>query len=972
MNRILYTLILAFLLGGFSTGYAQIGNLKNKLKNKTDNLKNKAKDKANDKVKDQTDQVKGKITDKVKSMESDFNATEMSYAVSMTDNAGLFESKGKGKKYASLALELGRVGDGQQNSAEDRAKNYNTAGEILYASNKFWPAEKSFLRAVKIFENNNLKSSKDYAVTISNLGLLYHISGRYAKAEPFTKQALELREKSKSSDPKSYATSVNNLAVLYKDMGKYSEAEDLAKKSVELHKASHGEQSLEYAIALNNQAMLIAALGRGQEAEPIMKKAVDVAKENLKDNSKDIVRFMNNLAFLYQDLKKYELAEQTYLKAIEIKKKRLGDSHPDMARLLNNLASLYMEMGKYDQVEANLKKAMNIYKSKLGKTHPAYASAVNNLGAFYRSQGKYTEAIPLIKEALEIRKTSLGDKHPDYATSLDNLAISYWKSGKIKEAIPVFREMFTNYLYQVENYFPSMSESEKTKFWAKVFPKFQRFNSFAKEAVKIDASVAKDMYNNQLATKALLLNSTNKVKNIILNSGNQSLINDYNKWIDQKEQLAKLYTYSKEDLKEEKINLDSLEKATNNLEKSLSKQSTAFNEAFKPKTYTYSDVKNALSADEAAIEIIQFRIFDKEFSDKVNYAALVLTKSMTQPKVVFIEDGNTLEKGILKLYRKNVKKDRHDATSYESFWKPIAGITPSSVKKIYLSKDGVYNKVNINTLQPAEGKFVIDQTSINVVMNTKDIIKIKQEKLGSSSSKTAVLFGDPNYGMDIVLDRETLGQLPGTKVEVENIDKVLKTSNWKTQVYIQNKAVEEQVKSVKAPSILHIATHGFFLPDLSGVEQDVVFGVELEKAKENPLLRAGLMFAGAEKTVQNLETKEENSSNNGVFTAYEAMNMDLSKTDMVVLSACETGLGEVSNGEGVYGLQRAFQIAGTKSLIMSMWTVSDQATMELMTSFYNKYLKTGDKQAAFIAAQKEIKDKYKLPYYWGAFVLVNN
>jgi CHAT domain-containing protein len=185
---------------------------------------------------------------------------------------------------------------------------------------------------------------------------------------------------------------------------------------------------------------------------------------------------------------------------------------------------------------------------------------------------------------------------------------------------------------------------------------------------------------------------------------------------------------------------------------------------------------------------------------------------------------------------------------------------------------------------------------------------------------------------------------------------------------MQAAATEANIKKTKAPTLLHVATHGYFLADVENREA-TTFGVNLENANDNPLLRSGLLFAGASKTAMGA-TPDLESNDNGVLTAYEAMNLNLQGTDLVILSACETGLGEVKSGEGVYGLQRAFLVAGAEAIIMSLWKVDDAATQALMTNFYTNWLKSRDKQKAFKQAQLQLMTKYKEPYYWGAFVMM--
>jgi CHAT domain-containing protein len=932
--------------------------------------------KARQKVKDQAGKVQNgnlpgnELTDKAKSMmgeqldktRSEYDESNFNYAISFSDNAGLFENKEKGDRNRMLLMDAVAAADKESVSLEEKARNLNNTGEMLYASNKFKGAEVAFKRSIELYTESGNAESKEIALVISNLALLYHTTGRYTKAAELTEQALQLRTRVVPGSPE-LAASINNKAVLYKDMGRFNEAESLIEHAVNISSSTAGKKSLAYVLALNNKAMLFQSIGRNEAAEGMMKESTTIAKELMKESSSNYIKLTINLALLYQDMKKYNEAEAIYLNAIKLKEKKLGKNHPDYAHLKKGLASLYLLMGKKSEVEELLKTASDIYKKKFGEEHPSYAAAISDLGNFYRSENRLADAEPLLVKALEVRKKLLGEAHPDYVRSLEDMAILQWQQKKITEASANYKTVIEKTSAFIDEYFAPMSESEKTKFWDKTSPRFQRFNSFASEAMEQDKELASLMMNNQLNTKAMLLNSTSKVRNMIMNSGDAELTRTYLQWLDQKENLARLYTLSKEELAEEKTNLDSLEKAANSTEKKLSAASGLFSEGYAQVTYKWQDVAKHLADGEAVVDIVQFRKYKSTFTDSVYYAAMIIDKSSASPRVVLLKNGKDLENIYIKQYRTAIKDQGDDTDAYKQFWseidKAVAGKT-----KLFLSLDGAYNQISINTLKDDKGKYIIDSKSIVLVGNSKDVIKIKTAPK-TALKKTATLFGYPNYGTD-----EVIPPLPGTKIEVENIEKTLQNSGYKTQTYMAEKANEANVKAAKT-EIVHIATHGFFLSNLSNVEEEKVLGIETSTIQKNPLHRSGILLSGCETTILG-ENGDHSTSNNGILTAYEAMNMSLENTDLVVLSACETGLGDIKSGEGVYGLQRAFQVAGARSVIMSLWQVSDEATQQLMSSFYKNLAASGNKQDAFLKAQKEIKAKFPHPFYWGAFVLVGN
>lgn len=397
--------------------------------------------------------------------------------------------------------------------------------------------------------------------------------------------------------------------------------------------------------------------------------------------------------------------------------------------------------------------------------------------------------------------------------------------------------------------------------------------------------------------------------------------------------------------------------------------------------------------------MIRFRSFKPDsaglFTDEIFYAGLVLTFENTEhPELVVLRNGKMMENRFLSNYRNAIKYKVQEAHSYRLFWRPIANKL-NGIKKVYFSPDGIYNQISINTLQnPATKKYTIDELEIKVVTNTKDLVEyVPTSNKGDGKVR---LFGFPNYNMGLIDEQKgtsensdadkveidasdqrgargaratrgsgvrgdilrglrgnlqryinsntLLAMLPGTQKEIQNISKEYDKNGNPSTALFGNEALEDSIKSINNPKTLQIATHGFFLEN-----QEQEEGQEVDSYIENPILRSGLILAGANSFLQSgYISKDSKDGEEGILTVYEAMNLNLDQTDLVVLSACETGLGEISNGEGVYGLQRSFQIAGAKSVIMSMWTVDDAATQELMTNFYSEWLETGDKNMSFI------------------------
>ena len=990
-------LLAALLLLVYHQPQAQLKDFIKKAKDKANKTIDREKKKHLDKQK-----LKNEGSKQLKNQQTKLDTSSFSYAISMTDNSAFIARNKSQTKSLGLAAFKDKNGNfSLRRTKAEKAMDMNRQGEALYQLRNYNLAGLKFLTALMVYTDESkaeelisnpfelrkketrhqvfetiLKTEADtvgftledffaYTKTLDNFSLLLHARGRYTISKSLAERALEFRENHLGVEHPATGASYNNISVLYKDMGMYSEAEELIEPALKIQEAQFGKQSMPYAITLNNKALLFQIIGRYDIAKKYMEEVVEVVNELVKKEGKTMP-FKVNLALLHQDLKEYEEAESIFADLLELRSSRPRPLQTESdAYLLNHLAALYMEMGKTDDAEKYLKQSAAIYKRKLGEKHPSYASVLSNLSKYYHYKGAYPEAIHANKQVLEIRKAVLSPNHPDFIDAWEDRGVLLWESGQKEKAAPIFKKVIERQLANAEKIFPSMNEHEKGKYWSKVQPKIQLFYNYVMENYQDNPDLVGEMYQVQLKTKGILLNSTTKVKNQILNGDNEELKKEYLEWLDQKEALAVYYTLSAEELKDEGVDLDSLEQATLKTEKDLIKSSAAFAQAYQFPHQTLVQVRESLNTDEAAIEIIKVPKFDKKLLEKSHYAALIATKSKETPTLVVLENGDELEGKYGKFYRTVVTNQIEDEYSYDQFWKPIAS-NLQGISKIYLSLDGIYNQINIATLKKPDGNYVIDGMQSIIVSSTRQIPSIKS-RTNKASNSTAILFGYPHYG-----DKGTINKLPGTKVEVEGIGELLGKYDYQAKHFMEKEASESNVKTeVNNPKILHIATHGFFLEDVEEFGSDKVFGVELTKAKENPLLRSGLMFHNAESAMENTNSKELKENDNGILTAYEAMTLPLDQTELVVLSACETGLGEIKSGEGVYGLQRAFQVAGAESIIISLWKVSDEATQKLMYEFYKNWLRSGDKISAFNQAQLSLKNEYESPFFWGAFILMN-
>jgi len=831
----------------------------------------------------------------------------------------------------------------------------------------------------KLIGKNNLK----YARVLNNISVIYKTIGKNSLVEPLYKESISIYKEIVGEQDTSYAKTLSNLAFHYYTEGKYPDAEEYFLKALDIKLKKLGKNNYSTGNTFLQLGMLYQMIGNSEKAEPNLKNAMEIFQKTLGESDPNTIKSINQLALLYINIGEKEKAKPLLAKGKKNIKQLLATPNAENFKSLYNLVQVSIESRQYDDAIELLNDILPAMEFTIGNTHPLYSKCLEARGIVYYTRGKYQEAFQDLNDNIEIKKILYDSTNINFAVSLQLLASILKELKQFEKAEAYYKQAFDIYLLQIDKYFPYYSESEKSKFYKLLKERFEMYNCYVLSRVDDKPELTRTMYDYHISTKGLLLDYSKGLKEGIIKTGDQSLIAKFDKWRIKKEQLSKLFNEPKNKLKSQGIELSEIENEVNDLEKELSKASKDFGNKAEEKP-TWKDIQSVLKPNEAAIEIIRFKFFGQAWEDSTFYAALILTKeTIDYPEIVIFDNGKNMDSKYLKGYKRAIKSKFPDKRSYNRYWKPINEKLDGK-DVLYISLDGVYNNININTLKDPTGNYVIEDKTIFTVTNTKELLE-RQERT-ENTIKFASLFGFPTYKLDNTSNIQTrdeedidkikqfdeneirISELPGTKIEIEIIDKLLKENGFNTDIYMEKEANENSFKNLKSSSIIHIATHGFFLSDLANMEKERVFGVDVEKANQNPLLRSGLLFSGASNFL-NYDFTSQESDENGIMTAYEAMNLNLDNTDLVIMSACETGLGEIMNGEGVYGLQRSFRVAGAKNLIMSLWTVNDKTTQELMVIFYKKWLAGEDIHVAFKNAQLTLKEKYKEPYYWGAFML---
>jgi CHAT domain-containing protein/Tfp pilus assembly protein PilF len=839
-------------------------------------------------------------------------------------------------------------------------------------------AEPLLKRALAIQEKTE-PDSFFVALTLNNLAYLYMETGNYEQSESLYKRSLAIIEKMFGTEHAYVGTPLNSLAVLYRTKGDYLRAEPMLKRALAIQEKTVGAEHPDTAIALTSLAILYNERGDNERALPLLQRALAIREKAEGADSSTVAATLSTIGYIYNLKGDNARAVELYQRALVIIEKTLGAESPLYASVLSNLAVAYSDERDFARAEPLIKRALAIREKSLGSEHPDLAISLSNLAYVYFAQNEFAREEPLYRRALAITEKAYGADHPNVGTYLANLATVYWGRGDTRQTLDILTRTANLRERNLALILTTGSEEQKRRYMATLQNETDATVSFHARTAPADREASELALTTILRRKGRVLDAmTDQIGALRrrLNPQDRTLLDQLSA---ARSALARLQlketggaaTVAAERLAERAR----LEAEVERLEEEVSARSAEFR-TLEARPVTLDAVRAVVPAGAALVEMVLYRPYDPKTFGKSRfgaprYVAYVMTRESSAPLWVELGEAAAIERDIALWRRALTNSASRDVRQRgraldETLMRPVRKLLGATHRHLLLSPDGALNLIPFGALVDEGNKYLLESYSITYLTSGRDLLRLQ---LRGESRQPPVVVANPQFGGTMAaattggatpragesptvaattteqrrssdMSSVNFKPLPGTKGEATALGAILPG----VLVLTEARASESAVKALSAPGILHIATHGFFLPDQKHEESIAQsargLGLGNDPAVvaprgENPLLRSGLALAGANERGGTSAAGED-----GVLTAYEAAGLDLWGTRLVVLSACETGVGEVQNGDGVYGLRRALVLAGSESQVMTLWQVSDDATRDLMIEYYRR-LQTG-------------------------------
>lgn len=849
-------------------------------------------------------------------------------------------------------------------------------GAIQGAIANYSKADSLLRNAEIIFKNYERKSKKKKEEDAFNIEALkaeaieetarqYVRIGNYTETEKILLQTIKEREEKFGKESRRLIKPILELSNLYLSKLDYAQSDAYLSRSMQITEKIYGKNSFYYAQNLEILARLQNNLNDIEGAKKTISQAVAIISQIFSPQHIQNTPFLISSAVIElaeNNKKNIDQVEKQLNDALKIVENTFDRNHPQYAEVLQTMAALYLEIGKSEKAFEYLNQAEKIWLGKFGNTpNINFAKIFFLKGESLLRQNKFSEAEQSFVQAQNIYTQIFGEQSENAVRAISKLGRIYYIQKNYEKANQALLSSTQSYMNFIQKNFTFLSDKQKARYWFAVQSDFEFFKNLVVAQRTSKPELLAELYNQQLFTKGLLLNNTLQIRQKILNSNNPALLDTYKTLLVKKELQINAFALSLEERK--KINLNNLEAEIANLEKKLSLEAEKIGLNLENKKVTWNEVKQQLQEGDVVLEFVRIRHFDKQFTDSTLYLVLKIDKNSNFPEAELLPYGNYAEKEMYNFFNNSIRFNKaQNRESYEVFWQSFERFAQKA-KRVYWVADGVLSQINPELLYDGQN-YLIDKYDFVFLNSSRDLLK--PGSTNAHFNKKVALVANPEFYLTNKNASNLVASLPGTLVEAQNIQQLLAAGSWNSLSFIAENASEKQIKKLQQDyDIIHFATHGFFMEDAplsEGISEEMM---EV-KAINNPMMRSGILLAGAGDLIDS-----QNFLGDGILTAFEMANLDLSSVKIAVLSACETGRGEITAGEGVFGLQRSLMIAGVRNIIMSLFKVDDAATAELMINFYRAYLSNPQNpHQAFKTAKKAIREKYKKPIYWGAFIFL--
>ena len=930
----------------------------------------------------------------------------------------------KALHYARLASAQASVEFGK--SSRQYAESLNIIGEILKSKENFQDAEKYFLKSRSYFSDSLDTNCEENGVNLMSLGKFYHQTNQYEKAYFWFNQFIHFSNQTGSDckggfayvgdfysaigdykkakfyleknvndcdflaqkAPLEYAYRIGRLADFYADMGNYLATEKLYQKCLPVFQKYIPKEHPEWAYTQSKYLSFLIILKNYKKADKIINDLFQIPY------TKSSIEIMQNIANAYWQMGRKEEAEIFFLYCIKLSEQQSTDGKCSDIRLYTNLGAMYVELKNYEKADDYLELAekiaekediLNKIKSKKANEEDKdrYLAILTNLGTLHNARKEYTMAIAYFSKAWKIISASAKINDERGREVLSQIIIAYDATDDYKSLEKIIDlDIHQAISAQTGRILPVVG----TKLRAQYLEKNEKINhilaSVLTSSFKNIENSGELIYDYCLLTKGIALqwNLNDLAKS--RRSNDSSVIITYKKWQNIKNQIAT--TQQRND------NTDFLNTQLEEIESALTQKLSLSKDYFKPSDWR--QIQAQLEQNEVAIEFLAVPYFSHEqnkFSGDTLYFASILGYNSLSPDVVFLFEQKQLQSLLL-----NGDDFYRDPASYDLIWSKIAPFT-NNITEIYYAPAGLLNSVSFSALTRFDGKNLIENYRFQTLLSTRNIILHKKNPQQLNKGETLIFAGmdydeqskTSNYYSSSSSSLENNPILPNTdsllrfdmmrgkdlhynklyytSVEGQKIHQINEQKGINSYFFTDKYASEYNIKNCtfrkNAPNVLIISTHGFYNSrDTSSMSP---FSWNSE-----PLMRCGLAMSGANRFVNN--SKLFGDTNEGIWTGYEIEQSNLTGTQLVILSACESANGEIKSSEGVYGLQRAFKLAGAEYVLVCLNKVHDQIASEFVVSFYEK-IANGEKiSTAFHQTQLAVKTKYPNTLDWANWILM--